>query len=278
MATIRQRVQSLEPGVLVELFQAAIPSGPTFFFHNYPKDGDGTIPFQSASYVAWPIQADGWEYGSDGSLPRPRLRIGDGNGVITGLMLAYDDLIGTLVTRKRTLQEYLDDQPGADPTQEYPPDIYQVDNIQSAVPGQAIEFELISPIDNENIMLPGRQVKANACDWVLFGPDCGYTGAPKQIENPDGSITALGTVTSQGLYNSGTTYALNDYVYTLSASGLKVKWVSKKNGNTDPLIDSDSWALVVCGKRVVDCKLHFGDNAVLNTSAFPAVARLPKTL
>lgn len=273
--TARQRTQVLAPGALFQLFIADIPNGPILYFHGYTEPDPNIITFQAHDYAPWALTADGWDYNTDGAVSRPRLTISDFDSTITALMLQYDDLIGTVVTRKRTFRENLDDWPGGDNTQEYPLDIYTVDSYPSGTPGLAYEFELIAPIDNPNIFLPNRQV-AGFCPWTFRGPDCTYgSGVPKQVQNADGSISSTtGTLVNRNAYNSGTTYALNDYAYTLSPQNIRIYWVSLANANTSPLTDITKWKLSVCGKSVNDCKLHFGANAVLPFGGFPS-GRIP---
>jgi lambda family phage minor tail protein L len=266
LSALRQRLQTREPGKLLELFVAEIPNGPTLRFHNgtYPKT------FQGEEYQPYPIKADGWEYTANGVLPRPHLTVTNIDGAVTALMRDYDDLIGTVVTRKRTLAEFLDDKPTADPTAEYPTDVYQVDSLIAELPETA-EFEMLSPLDNENVTVPMGTIKAASCGWLFRGPDCGYDGPPKV--DADGNL--VGATVDRGAYDSGTAYAAGDAAYTLSG-GVRVYWVSLVGANTQPLTDPAAWKLTLCPKRLIDCKLHFGADNPLSFEGFPGSAKLPR--
>lgn len=65
--------------------------------------------------------------------------------------------------------------PTADPTAEYPRDIYYIDR-RSAETRDYVEFELASATDLAGVRLPRRQIVQNCCSWRYRGAECGYTG------------------------------------------------------------------------------------------------------
>lgn len=266
---IKRESQVEEPSSgLIELFIAENGDFPeSLYLHN----GNKVRTFQGKAYQPFSLEATGYEFSTQGVLPRPHITVTKVDETITAAMLASDDLIGTKITRKRTFYEFLDDQPGADPDAEYEPDVYYIDSVISDTP-ETVEFELTSPLDNENVLLPRRQLKSNACGWDYRGPDCGYTGAPVTDEN--GNV--LTATTDRGAYDSGTTYASGDYAYTM-ADGIRLYWVSLVNGNGAPLSDNAAWAMDVCLKKLSDCKAHFGANNPLSFEGFPGLNRLPQT-
>jgi len=96
--------------------------------------------------------------------------------------LAYDDLLGAKVTRKRTMQKYLDAvnfdagvNPNADPTAEFPDDIYYIER-KTGESKTVVEFELSASFDVQGVRLPRRQIIQNICPWKYRGAECGYTG------------------------------------------------------------------------------------------------------
>lgn len=169
-------VQTLEPGEVVVLYivDASELGAEAYYFHEY---GGGPIVFQGVSYDPWPLEASGFEI-SGNSMPAPKLRMGNVGGFVTALTLAYDDLVGAKVTRKRTLGKYLDGRPTADPSEEFPPDIWYVEQKLIDLPGEYVEFELASAMDFQGVQIPRRQIIQNYCPWRYRGADCGYTGGP----------------------------------------------------------------------------------------------------
>lgn len=187
--TLTADIQGLEPGEHVELFEldATGIGGDRLLFHGYVNAGP--ILWQGNAYQPWPIEAEGFARNGVGTLPTPLLRVGnigvgqDGEplpGMISALCLALDDLIGARLTRHRTLAQYLDGQPTADPTQEFPPEIWLIE-AKTSETKDVVEFELRSALDFDGQQLPARQINANMCGWVTIGgyrgPYCGYTGS-----------------------------------------------------------------------------------------------------
>lgn len=83
-----------------------------------------SIWWQGNEYDAWPMQIEGIEANSDGTAVRPTISVGNVNGRITALCLAFDNLLEFKLTIRHTLKRYLDpvNFPAgnleADPTQE----------------------------------------------------------------------------------------------------------------------------------------------------------------
>lgn len=79
--------------------------------------------------------------------------------------------------------------PNADPTAEFPRDIYYIDR-KSGENRDAIEFELSASLDLAGVALPRRQIVQNYCPWRYRGAECGYTGTNyyDTNDNPVGSL------------------------------------------------------------------------------------------
>lgn len=190
--TVYADVQRLEPGAEVELFaiDASSITGSTadnIYFHGYTQVGP--ILWQGQEYSPWPIIAEGFILDPQ-KPPVPTLSVGNVDGSITALCLNYQDLVGALLTRHRTFAQYLDGQPGADPTQEFPPDKWYLER-KSSEDKDVVSWELASALDFGTQQLPGRQIIANMCTWLqrggYRGPYCGYNGPP--VAMADGTPT-----------------------------------------------------------------------------------------
>lgn len=182
--TITNDVQKLAPGQMVELFELDARSitgggsGDVLRFHAYTQQGP--IVWQGNEYTPWPIEAEGFELNPD-KPPMPTLTVGNVNGSITALCLAYQDLVGSMLVRHRTFARYLDGGPEADPLQEMPLDKWFIERKASET-NEAVQFELSSALDFGQQQLPGRLIVANSCFWLqrggYRGPYCGYSGPP----------------------------------------------------------------------------------------------------
>lgn len=79
--------------------------------------------------------------------------------------------------------------PTADPTAEFPQDIYYIDR-KSVETNEIVEFELAPAMDITGVMLPRRQIVQNICPWRYRGSECGYTGT-SYFDANDASVGTL---------------------------------------------------------------------------------------
>lgn len=66
------------------------------------------VTFDSIKYSRYPIHASGFDKTGNGSIPRPKLTVGNIGGIIGALAKDYNDLVGAKLTRTRTFARYLD--------------------------------------------------------------------------------------------------------------------------------------------------------------------------
>jgi len=112
-------LQKLAPSAVIELYQLKLfsnlhNSSDTYYFHAGVNGLNANLVFNQNTYTRLPIIADGFEYTSSGSLPRPRLTISNLSDIGTQLLLIANgfnpgnDLGGAKVTRLRTLAKFID--------------------------------------------------------------------------------------------------------------------------------------------------------------------------
>lgn len=183
---IESDIQSLEPGSRIVLFEVDATSlnADQLFFHAHLQSGP--IFWQGQQYDPWPIECEGFERNTS-QTPTPTLRVSNIDGTITALCLLFDDLVGSRVIRRQTLKQYLDAEnfpdgnPNADPNEHFPDEIWYIER-KSGENNEVVQFELASAADLNGASVPGRQIIANACTWILRGgyrgPYCGYNGPP----------------------------------------------------------------------------------------------------
>lgn len=187
-ATIEQRSQEDYVGEYVALFTIDMtPRGGGIIYWT-PSRPSVTKPiiWNGNTYLSVDIEATGFERTSSGTMPRPQLAASNADDVVGALLLAYGDLLGCIVTRTQTLYEFLDDQPGADPEQHWPIDVYRVER-KAAINKHGAILELSTALDNGAAKLPRGIVTRNYCPfmyrrWVDGAFDytnatCPYTGA-----------------------------------------------------------------------------------------------------
>ena len=214
--SVKVELHSLEPSAIIELFQLELNAdqhgvNQIYYFHSGTKPGTGNnLVFGGIPYIALPIEAEGFAYSGQGSLPRPTLRVSNIFSTITALLATLPNgLEGAKVTRLRTLARYIDDAnfgtPGSelttqsgdslitqdgvltvgfvesgnpygtpDPTALFPIEVYYVDR-KSTENRNLVEFELASAFDLAGVRAPKRQC-ISRCQWVYRSAECGYTG------------------------------------------------------------------------------------------------------
>jgi lambda family phage minor tail protein L len=228
--TIKQDIQTLDPGALIELFivdLSMLPGGPVdpYRFHSGVNQLNTDIVWQGNTYARYSVEADGFELTTQGQLPRPKMRVSNAEGFITTLVLSFNDMVGGKVIRVRTLGRYLDAinfpggvNPDANPTQEFPREVFYIERKVSESK-DSVEFELASSLDLWGIKLPRRQIVRNICTWKYKSPECSYVPGPM--------------------------FLIDD----------------TPTGNP---------ALDVCGKHLSSCKVRFGANSVLPYGGYPS--------
>ena len=202
-------LQAIAPSSIIELFELTLNVeqhgvAETHRFHaGTSLNANGEVVWNGNSYLRLPVEMDGFEYSGSGQLPRPKLRVSNVMGVITGLLLTLKTapsggLEGAQVTRIRTLARYLDavNFPGSvnpygtpDPTAEFPREVFYVDR-KSSENRDLIEFELAAAFDLMGVRAPKRQCLADVCSWEYRSAECGYTGADYYDKN-DQPVTTL---------------------------------------------------------------------------------------
>lgn len=185
---IANEFQKLAPSALIELFvldtSEVIEGGEKFYFHAGTNKLFQQIVWQGISYTPLPIEAEGFDKTTQGTLPTPKLRVANVDGLFSQLI--YDvgsDLVGCKVIRKLTHARYLDAENfpegnlDADNNQFYPDEEWFIERKTSEVTFGVIEWELSSVFDVNGVQLPGRQVLQNSCSFEYKGPDCRYNNS-----------------------------------------------------------------------------------------------------
>lgn len=174
---IKGQTARLEPGAIVTLYtlDGTNIGAEVYRFHAHAQEGP--IMWQGNQYDPWPMEAKGFAQNSSGKAQRPSVTIANVDGRITALVIFFDDLLGARFERRQTLVKFLDGRPDADPTEEFPTEVWVV-NQKTGENKNQVSFELSSPLDFKQAQLPARQIIANQCPWLYRGVDCGYSGPP----------------------------------------------------------------------------------------------------
>ena len=176
MAIPTSELQAIAPGAVIELFTLSLNStlhgdSTIYRFHNGANlNANGEVVWAGNSYLRFPIECTGFEFGSTGTLPRPTITISNIFGTITTILqdvnttTVGNDLNGATLTRIRTLARFLDavnftgdTNPFGtpDPTAEFPQEIYILDR-KVTENRSVVTWEAQSALDLVNVKLPKR--------------------------------------------------------------------------------------------------------------------------
>ena len=174
MAVPVSELQSISPGAIIELFTLTLDStlhgaSTVYRFHNGAnQNSNGEVVWAGNTYQRFPIKCEGFTFDGTGTLPRPTVTISNILGTISAILVDVNqttvgnDLTGAKLVRIRTLGRFLDavnfasgSNPTADPTAEFPQEIYFLDRKVSEN-RDIVVFEAISALDLINVKLPKR--------------------------------------------------------------------------------------------------------------------------
>jgi len=185
---IQADLQSLQPSALIELYMLDTTSlgGSPVYFHAGTNGLQQPIVWQGQTYQPYPIQVTGFELTGQGALPKPTMSVSNVGGLISALVMQYNDLVGAQLTRKRTFAQYLDGAPTANGAAGFDDDVWWVHQ-KTNENKHVVTFQLASVLDVSGVTLPGRQILANCCSWQYriwngtgfdySNATCPYTGS-----------------------------------------------------------------------------------------------------
>lgn len=235
---IASDVQYLAPGQLIELFEldATDIGAIQVYYFTMATSAGAAIEFNGIEYTPLDFEIEGLQISGTGQLPEPTIRLSNTDNALGAAINSFNDLVGAKLTRRRTFAKYLDGEPGADPTAQFPLDIFVVEQ-KTAQNKYFVEFKLVPFMDYQGIRIPKRQVLRDNCPFVYRT----WTVSPSGF-NYDNVI---------GCPYTDTNYF--DY-----------------DGGVEGLPEDD-----ICGKRLSDCTLRFpGDDAEVPFGGFPSVAKI----
>lgn len=261
---INAQAERLEPTALMQFYtiDATVLGGGTIHLTPYVEGLMQDIWWQGVRYSAYPVEFSPLEFKGQGTLPRPSIKFANVLGTFSGLALGFNNLIGATIIRKRTFAQYLDGQPGADPTAAIPDDIFEVDR-KSHEDRNWIEFELASALEVEGVMLPRRQIISSVCAWIYRSPECGFV-ENRAVATKDDVPFASGQL-FRGAWSAAATYVWKDVVWRQITPRVKRFYFAKNVGGNLNKLPPNS---VYWGEDL--CSLSLNGGCALR---FPKVAR-----
>ena len=196
-----------------------------------------------------PIEAEGFEVLGDQKLPRPKIRISNAGLYVSSLLRKYNNLNGAKVLRRRTFVKFLDDvnfpnnkNPwgSADPTSKLMDEKFFISRkiIENKI---AVEFELASSLELENVNIPAREVSARYCNWIYRGYGCRYGYRSSSLtdgkDRPVSNIRDALFVVADG----ASTFKLNPDIFPNPKTGKDDIHASNTDGSDGVLVNKGRW-------------------------------------
>lgn len=155
--------QRLEQDNLIELFELDARQYGEGVLRFCEGPVDGAAPqFNGYTYQPVPIDAQGFKWDGQGTLPAPTLTLSIMDPALSSLIRQADDLVGAPIRRIRTYRRYLDDGISPDPEATFPIDDYIIER-KTKHNSVVAEFELSVSFDQRGKKIPGRQVIRDTC-------------------------------------------------------------------------------------------------------------------
>lgn len=269
---LQQEVSKLNPSPVIELYELDTTpcgeDGDHLYFHNGTGGFAVPVSFMGVSYTPLPIIVKGFELNGTGEPPRPTLSILNAGGFMSSAVLKMDDLIGAIVTRRRTFARFLDGSEEAAPVQ-YPPDIFKI--VQKTREDRIlVEFELGSGLDLDGIRFPTRMVVATYCQHVYRGAGCRfsdeYVVAGSDQTPLNGVLKCRRYWENNAYYTKDETVLYNNGLY-ICIVGTGVKII----GDAQSPSNSASWTRIQLFRGAYDSATAYNVNDVVFVTT--AVAR-----
>lgn len=188
-------VQLLEQDALVEMYELDVTRFGEGILRFTPGPADeAPVEFGGYKYYPVPIEAEGFKYDGNGTLPSPTLTLSAMDPTLSSLIRNADDLLGSPVKRIRTYRKYLDDGDSPDSQATYPIEEYEIER-KTKQNSILVEFELAVSFDQRGKKIPGRQVIRDTCPYtyrlwqsggfVYHNVSCPYAGGRYYMPNGD---------------------------------------------------------------------------------------------
>lgn len=175
--------ESLSPTAKVRLYEVDMSAfnGGIFHFYSGLNEKEENLFWKGLEYDAFPSKIDGIQRNSSGASSRPTFILSNITGVITGLFVNYNEMVGAVVKVTDVYAKFLDPinfksgfNPNYDPNQEMVT-YYRIQKAGS-INKQYATFELALPMEADNAMIPSNIITTNNCQWIYRGIGCRYSG------------------------------------------------------------------------------------------------------
>ena len=294
---VAKSLLDLQPTAILELFKLYpdYQNRPEIFFTFHGGSNfANNVTWQGIQYLPLPVETEGFGVFADGTLPRPKIRVGNANKIVTVFLEKYSDFKNAAIFRKKVFLKHLDDVnfDGGNPFGVANPDAEISEEKyffgQKTIENHSyVEFELNSPLDLDNFGVNERTISAKYCYWQYRGLGCQYAGKPIEkadglpFTNVDNEVVAVNVNdefdSENLLYSSSESYSAGDSVFLENQ-----KVIVSRNSDNEPIFHktyyvcvsgndssdpqhpegNDSfWQKDGCSKKIQACQKRYAPNS-----------------
>ncbi len=230
--SILTELRKSSPSKIIDLFSAdlsTVGGSEVLNFFSDTNELGKSLDFDSVTYTAYPFEMKGFEWDGAGQLAAPKLTIANLGGMISEYNRQYQDLLGLKVTRIRTMLKYID-----------------AVNFDSEEGNPEADTEAQFPKEVYFIDRKVAETNTTVVYDLVSALDISSVKLPRRL--------IIQNICQWRYKDANCNY--------LPSSHENRMFTSVGIPTADPLLD-------VCGKKLSDCKLRFGESSVLNYGAFP---------
>lgn len=294
---VAKSLLDLQPTAILELFKLYpdYQNRPEIFFTFHGGSNfANNVTWQGIQYQPLPVETEGFGVFADGTLPRPKIRVGNADKIVTVFLEKYSDFKNAAIFRKKVFLKHLDDVnfDGGNPFGVANPDAEISEEKyffgQKTIENHSyVEFELNSPLDLDNFGVNERTISAKYCYWQYRGLGCQYAGKPIEkadglpFTNVDNEVVAVSVNdefdSENLLYSSSESYSAGETVFLENQ-----KVIIGRNVDNEPIFhktyyvcvsgnDSSNpqhpegndsfWQKDGCSKKIQACQKRYAPNS-----------------
>jgi len=272
--SVLQEAASLHPSAIIDLFTLDLNPKANIKLHFHAGtqgqwDADNQVMtyvdvvFQGIDWAQWPVQVQGLEWSTTSTQPRPTISFSNVMGTFTQLNLEYGGLVGCKLSRLRTFAKFVQGGSNYDNTAAFPVESWLI-NRKTDENRVTCTYELINPMDFEDLMLPRRRVLSEQCQWTYRGDGCGY-GGMGLFDADDNNLPYYGQHGFKGGWVDFTNYWYGDVVEVSFPAApqffvcIYPSGPGRGGAQSPPQVGSSNyWQRDECSLRLSGCKLRFG--------------------
>jgi len=207
------------------------PDREPYRFCNWSQTNGSSLFYAGEEYEPMPVECTGFQINSNNAPSEPQMRVSNVGLTWTGLVNAWEDLVGAKLIRRRVLRRYLDDGATPSPTGHWPDEPWFIE-CKTGENKLTVTFSLSTAFALDDVRLPKRLALRHTCSWTYRGEGCGYTGYPV-ADVRDQPIPGSSNPTLQAFYDALALFRAQIPVVQAAEAAVQVQETAYNNSVED---------------------------------------------